>query len=107
MSVKYSPKVKKASMNYLRSHDKDAKKTLRESARTNFLHERKEQEQELSANLEAIRKLINDRYRHIRTQIVRGRNVMVFKNDENKTQKIRFEFEDNFHKAEEALEEMQ
>lgn len=103
MSVKYSPKVQKASTNYLKSHDKDAKKTLRESSRENFLHEKKEMEQELAMNIETMKKLINERYRCIDIQKIRGKNVMIFSNEDKKTKKIRFEFEENFHKAEEEL----
>ncbi|MBK5251643.1 MAG: hypothetical protein JJE29_03235 [Peptostreptococcaceae bacterium] len=50
-------------------------------------------------------KLYNDRYRYVETQNVRGRNVMIFKNEENKIKKLRFEFEENYHKAEEKLKE--
>ncbi|HKL10691.1 MAG TPA: hypothetical protein VJ990_04570 [Clostridia bacterium] len=105
MSVRYSPKVKKVSTSYLRSHDKDSTKTLRESSRENFLHEKKEMEKELSTNIETICKLLNDRYRYVETQTVRGRNVMIFRNEENKIKKIRFEYEKNYHRAEEKLKE--
>jgi hypothetical protein len=105
MSVKYSPKVKKATTDYLRSHDKDSTKTLRESSRDNFLHERKEMEKELASSIESIMKLHNDRYRYVETQSVRGRNVMIFKNEENKVKKIGFEFEENYHKTVEKFKE--
>lgn len=105
MSVRYSPKVKKVAAGYLRSHDKDSTKTLRESSRENFLHERKEMEKELSSSIETICKLLNDRYRYVETQNVRGRNVMIFRNEENKTRKIRFDFEENYHRAEDKLKE--
>ncbi|GEM_PF-1023399 len=105
MSVRYSPKVKKVSTSYLRSHDKDSTKTLRESSRENYLHEKKEMEKELSYNIETICKLLNDRYRFVETQNVRGRNVMIFRNEENRIKKIRFEFEENYHRAEDKLKE--
>ncbi len=105
MSVRYSPKVKKVSTSYLRSHDKDSTKTLRESSRENFLHERKEMEKELSASIETICKLLNDRYRYVETQNIRGRNVMIFRNEENKIKKLRFEYEENYHRAEDKIKE--
>jgi len=104
MSIKYSPKVKKATTDYLRTHDKASTKTLRESSRDNFLHERKEMEKELASSIENIAKLYNDSYRYVETQNVRGRNVMIFKNDGNKVKKIKFEFEENYHKAQEKVE---
>ncbi len=105
MSVRYSPKVKKVSTSYLRSHDKDSTKTLRESSRENFLHEKKEMEKELSASIETICKLLNDRFRYVETKSVRGRNIMIFRNDENRIKKIKFEYEENYHRAEDKLKE--